>query len=116
MYEQTMGELGIQILAAGGETPQVDIPGIPADWPHADVAAGWGGDRLRMYENETGQWLITWETAWDTGTDASEFAARIRELAATFAGPVRVDQSHDSLRVRIDIASDEELTFDCCRL
>jgi hypothetical protein len=116
VYEQTMGELGIQILAVGDEEPALDFPGLPVEWPHQEVAAGWGGDRLRMYENTNGQWLITWQTAWDTGADASEFAARIRELSDTFAGSVRVDQNHDSTGVRVDIASDEELTFDCCRL
>ncbi|MDL2334601.1 MAG: hypothetical protein QFC55_01040 [Chloroflexota bacterium] len=87
-YQQTIGELLIQILAAGGETPQVAIPGIPAEWAHADVAAGWNGDRLNMYENTDGSWLIGWQTDWDTQADAVAFRARIDELAGTFGGQV----------------------------
>ncbi len=51
VYEQTMGELNIQVLASGGQEPAVNIPGFPTTWPRQEVAAGWGGDRLNMYEN-----------------------------------------------------------------
>ena len=85
-YEQTMGELNIQVLAGGGEAPAVNIPGFPTDWPHQEIAAGWGGDRLRMYENTDGHWVIEWHTAWDSAQDQTEFEARMTELAGTFAG------------------------------
>ncbi len=39
------------------------------------AAAGWGGDRVTMYEGPDGAWLIVWSTAWDTPADAAEFAA-----------------------------------------
>jgi hypothetical protein len=87
-YQQTLGELGIQIIAAGDERPQVDIPGFPADWPHADVAAGWNGDRLNMYENTDGSWAIAWQTDWDTEADAIAFRSRMDELSGQFGGPV----------------------------
>ena len=31
VYDQTMGELNIQVLATGGETPALNIPGFPTD-------------------------------------------------------------------------------------
>ena len=39
----------------GGQATPGYIPGLPVDWPHADVAAGWNGDRLNMYENTDGR-------------------------------------------------------------
>jgi hypothetical protein len=113
VYEQTMGELGIQILATGGEEPDILIPGLPVDWPHQEAAAGWGGDRLRMYEAMSGAWYIAWTTVWDTQADASQFEGRIAELEGTFAGPMRVEAN--GLEVQVRIASREDLLFDCCR-
>jgi len=88
--EQTMGELGIQILATGGEEPPIAIPGLPVEWPHAEVAAGWGGDRMNMYEHSDGRWAIAWLSKWDTADDAAEFSTRVGELTATFGGASRV--------------------------
>jgi hypothetical protein len=108
VYQQTMGELNIQILAAGGERPAGYIPGLPANWAHADAAAGWGGDRLNMYENADGsQWLIDWQTAWDTQTDADEFSARVTELQSTFQGALRLVPGPQT--VRVVLASDPNL-------
>jgi hypothetical protein len=107
-YQQTMGELNVQVLATGGEKPPLDIPGLPAQWPHAEVAAGWGGDRLNMYEDAaSGGWLIDWQTAWDTANDATEFSTRIGAIQATFSGTTRVSASGQS--VRVIIASDPSL-------
>lgn len=108
-YQQTFGELGIQILATGGEVPDVLIPGLPVDWPHAEVAAGWGGDRLNMYEGPNGAWAIVWATAWDSQADQSEFSARVSELSATFAGlsstaPTQLQTEHMLITA---VASDE---------
>ena len=86
VYEQTLGELGIQILAAGGEEPELLIPGLPVDWPHQEAAAGWGGDRLNMWEGPNDAWAIVWQTAWDTGADQDEFEARIEEVVGSFDG------------------------------
>jgi hypothetical protein len=85
-YEQTLGELGMQIIAAGGEVPVGAIPGIPVEWPHAEAAAGWGGDRLVMYESSDGHWRIEWTSVWDSAADAMEFKSRIDELSGTFSG------------------------------
>jgi hypothetical protein len=86
IYEQTMGELLIQVLATGGEVPPATLPGLPVEWPHAEAAAGWGGDRLNMYEHTDGRWGIVWESTWDSGPDAAEFVTRIGELASSFDG------------------------------
>lgn len=108
VYQQTMGELNVQVVATGGEKPPLDIPGLPAQWPHAEVAAGWGGDRLNMYENGD-QWLIDWETVWDTEQDKNEFSDRIFELAPTFQGSMRSMPGSDANSIRVVIASDASL-------
>ena len=103
-----MGELNIQVLATGGEKPPIDVPGLPAQWPHAEVAAGWGGDRLNMYEDAaSGAWLIDWQTAWDTAQDATEFSTRMTELESTFGGSTRLINGPQT--VRVVIASDPSL-------
>lgn len=108
-YEQTMGELGIQILATGGEEPAVNLPGLPVDWPHQEVAAGWGGDRLNMYENSDGRWLVLWATAWDSEADQSEFLSRVSELAPTFTGPSSTVYTQDQTNFFLitGVASDD---------
>jgi len=107
-YQQTMGELNIQVLAAGGEKPAIDVPGLPVAWPHQEVAAGWGGDRLNMYENAaSGAWLIDWQTAWDTQADADEFSARMTDLQSTFQGTLRLIPGPQT--VRFVLASDPSL-------
>ena len=106
-YEQAMGELNTQVFVGGGEQPPLAIPGLPGiEWPHQEDAAGWGGDRLKMYESGD-QWLIDWQTTWDTETDASEFASRVNELTATIDGTTRVFA--EGTDVRLVVVSDPEL-------
>lgn len=100
-YEQTLGELGVQIIAAGGEVPPGAIPGLPVEWPHADAAAGWDGDRLVMYESSDGHWRIEWTSRWDSAADAAEFKARIDELSGTFAGVTATGINFTSVDVSI---------------
>lgn len=92
-YEQTFGELTMQVWAAGDEAPD-GFPGLPVEWPHADSVAGWGGDRLRMYENGE-RWLIDWHTAWDTEADAAEFSTRMIALRPTLQGHLLVEPGSD---------------------
>jgi hypothetical protein len=115
-YLDTLGELNIQILAAGDERPDPVLPGFPGgEWPHGDAAAGWGGDRVAMWEGPGGEWVIVWLTAWDTTTDANEFAVRVDELKTRFGGPAQVERIVvvDALPpqdlVRLVIASDATL-------
>jgi len=104
---QTLGELDIQVLMAGAEAPAEVLPGLPVAWPHSDAAAGWGGDRLAMYEGPNSAWLIDWQTAWDTPTDAQEFFARVNVVKSLFQGVT--EDAIQSKIVRMVIASDSSL-------
>jgi len=97
-YIDTFGELNMQMFVAGGEEPDSPIPGLPmGEWPHAADAAGWGGDRIAMWErDESGSWAIAWRTAWDTKADADEFAARTTALQATLDGASKVVRTSDT--------------------
>ena len=64
-YEQTMGELAMQVWAAGSESPPDVIPASRSPG-RIRMSTGWGGDRLNMYEGPNGAWIIDWMTAWDT--------------------------------------------------
>jgi hypothetical protein len=105
-YRQTLGEALMQVFAAGDESPPAVIPGIAMEWPHQETVAGWGGDRIHMYEHQDGAWIIDWHTSWDSDVDAAEFETRVNDLTSRFAGPATVTGSGDS--VRVVIASDQE--------
>jgi hypothetical protein len=90
----------MQVLAAGDEAPSQPIPGFPMTWPHAEAVGGWGGDRLNMYENGE-QWIIDWQTAWDTQSDADEFATRVNELSTRFQGITRISTTPQGVRVQV---------------
>ena len=105
-YQQTVGELILQVWAAGDESPPDTIPGLPVEWPHAETVAGWGGDRLNMYEGPTGAWIINWLTVWDTQADADEFASRVEELRDRLDGPVQIHAGGLSPEVCLIIGSD----------
>ena len=102
-YTQTFGELGLQVFVAGGEAPNT-LPGLPAAWPHQEAAAGWGGDRLAMYEGPDGAWAIDWQTAWDTPADATEFSSRAQELQSTLQGAAEISSGEQT--VTLFVASD----------
>lgn len=102
-YTQTLGELNVQVWVGGGEDPIETIPGFPPEQPHSGAAAGWGGDRLAMYESTDGRWAIAWEIAWDTQADADEFLDRALELQGTLDG-VSAIVLHGQDRVRLLLA------------
>jgi hypothetical protein len=104
---QTLGELDIEVLMAGDEAPAEVLPGLPVEWPHSEAAAGWGGDRLAMYEGPNDAWLIDWQTAWDTPADAQEFVARVNQLRPSFQGDSETFALSD--KVHVAIASDHAL-------
>jgi hypothetical protein len=105
-YSQTFGELGVQVWVGGGEQPSEGIPGLPAEQPHAEAAAGWGGDRLVLYEDGADGWAIVWELAWDTPQDTDEFLARALELQATLDGESLI-RSVAADRVQVLVAHDQ---------
>ena len=112
VYQQTMGELIMQVWVAGDETPTPAIPGLPVEWPHAETAAGWGGDRLDMFENAEGGWGIVWSTAWDTAADAAEFRGRAEALRSLLAGPSEVVVGLPDNGVAILVGSDDSVVSD----
>jgi hypothetical protein len=82
--EDTLGEFILRLwLTQGGVIPE----------QASTAAAGWGGDRLELYDSPNGTSLLL-VTEWDTLGDASEFAA-----AAKAALP--------KLGLRGDVAFDE---------
>jgi hypothetical protein len=48
-------------------------------------AEGWNGDRYRLIEAPQGE-ILVWATAWDSQTDADEFAAAARSIGTTRYG------------------------------
>ena len=53
----------------------------------ADATAGWGGDRVALFEGPSGAWGAVVQTAWDSEADAEEFAVAAEGmLAALRAG------------------------------
>ncbi|HEY7598777.1 MAG TPA: hypothetical protein VH741_02530 [Candidatus Limnocylindrales bacterium] len=113
-YEQTMGELIIQIwLADGADAPMPGLPLPTTEWQ--DAAAGWGGDRIAMYENGTDQWAIVWRLAWDEPTDSAQFeiiATRLLPLLdgrTEFGTQVIGDKMHATLLIASDQATLDRL-------
>lgn len=110
VYRQTVGELIMQVWAAADETPTPTIPGAPVAWPHAETVAGWGGDRLEMFETTDDRWAIVWETAWDTDADMQEFATRAGEVLLGLDAFSRAAPGPDTANYEhvIVLASDQE--------
>ena len=83
-YSQTLGEMQMGTWVADGREGQTLLPGLPAPLPHAEAVEGWGGDRLVSLDGPDGAWAVVWQTAWDSGRDASEFSdaavAAMRDL------------------------------------
>jgi hypothetical protein len=89
----TLGELSIEVWlepSAGSAAS-------------AEAAAGWGGDRVAMYEGPNGAWLIAWSTAWDSAADAQQFSAAASAALGSAHG--RVLGSSGSSKVAVYLAS-----------
>jgi len=85
-YEQTLGELQIWVWAADGRRPRSIFPILPAQLPRAEVAAGWGGDRLVSLDGPDGAWAVVWQTDWDSAEDATEFRQAARAAMRDLPG------------------------------
>lgn len=111
--ETVMGELGIQILAAdGAEWDPMSFSLGGQTMPNAEVAAGWGGDRLITLDGPDGAWALVWQTAWDTPEDAIEFfdggTAALSSLPyAQFASSEDITGTGLAEPVVVVLASDE---------
>ena len=64
--EDTLGEFQLRVW--------LDQLGSEAAVSAVKAAAGWGGDRVALLDGPDGAWAIALSTAWDTPTDAREFA------------------------------------------
>lgn len=64
LFENTMGDLGLRILAASL---------VGAKEIAGQVAIGWGGDRFRVYRTSAGPALV-WVIVWDSPVAANRFA------------------------------------------
>jgi hypothetical protein len=93
--EDTLGELEMGIYFGLGQ-------GIDRD---AAAAEGWGGDRLRVYRNPSGETAVVWFTAWDDEREAREAALAARATAERSAHPerARVEQVGRSLLLVRDL-------------
>lgn len=63
--EDTLGELELSVFLGRGTPDEID----PA------AAAGWGGDRLRIYRKPDGTGAAVWFTSWDSEAEAEEAEA-----------------------------------------
>jgi hypothetical protein len=84
ILEDTLGELLVRVLAGRA---------FAADRA-AQVADGWGGDRLRALARGH-ELALVWMTAWDSPGDATEFAAALPSLLPD----ARVEQREDRVLV-----------------
>ena len=96
--EDTLGELqlGIWLREAG-----------VSDDASATAAAGWGGDRLAVYNGPDDAWAVVVDTRWDNARDATEFADAAQSAVDGLDDPAQLSTVADQ-NVMILIASDEE--------
>jgi hypothetical protein len=85
-YAQTLGEMQTHVWVADGRKPRDLFPGLPAQLPKAEAAAGWGGDRLVSLDGPEGSWVVLWQTDWDTEADQDEFRAAALDATEDLAG------------------------------
>src|SRR5690606_22595403 len=78
-YEDTLGEFVTSLLLGNFTGEKASA---------ARAAAGWGGDRIAVFENEElKQRRIVWKSRWDSAADADEFyLAYSAALAAKYPG------------------------------
>ncbi len=70
IYQDTLGEFVISTMLSMCMTDKAAV---------AEIAAGWGGDRIVVTESSGGKRRITWKALWDTQKDADEFAKAYAE-------------------------------------
>ncbi|MBO6937462.1 MAG: hypothetical protein JJ863_20985 [Deltaproteobacteria bacterium] len=74
--EDTLGELELAVYFGQGRTSGV----------HADAAAGWSGDRLRVYRGGPMGAAVVWLTLWDDEDEALEAEAAARHVGQEITG------------------------------
>jgi hypothetical protein len=100
VLQDTLGEFQLSIW--------IREAGKVAVGPAATAAAGWGGDRLALYEGPDGAWAVVVETAWDTDQDATEFVAEAKKIVVTLDENASADVlQRDPSQASIVIGSDD---------
>jgi hypothetical protein len=85
LYDTTLGEFYLRQY----------LRGIMSSSLAGQVAAGWGGDRFQLWQNDdTGELAWSLFIAWDTPEDEAEFAELFGE--ALFASPIQGSASVDN--------------------
>lgn len=104
--EDTLGELELSVFLGQGTSRDRD----------RDGAAGWDGDRLRVYHRaaaEGGEALaFLWISRWDDEREAVEAEASARRVAASLAtpaGPMRVRRDGRALAISAGLGETGEL-------
>ena len=92
-WQQTMGEARIGVWLADGAPADRPSPTAPADYARAGAATGWGGDRLVSLVGPGDSWAIVWQTEWDSGDDAAQFASAATEVLAGLSGAHAVESA-----------------------
>ena len=100
--EDTFGELQLGIWLRES--------GIPAEVA-ATATAGWGGDRLAVYQGPDDAWAVIVETRWDSARDATEFADAAQSAVDGLANEAVLSTADDDA-VTIVIASDDKTLLD----
>jgi len=72
------------------------------------AAAGWGGDRAVIAEGPDGEFAVAWRLAWDSATDADEFADAYATVTDALPFPAVVRAIGDD-EVLVVHASDDDL-------
>jgi len=75
-FASVMGEMRVGVFVAADEWFEMPLPAPEGViLPNAEAATGWGGDRIVTVDGPEGEWVVVWQTVWDTAPDADEFAA-----------------------------------------
>ena len=84
VFEDVLGEMGIDALLGrpGAERVMASMgPGGRRNHIERRItAAGWDGDRLRIYRLEDETPALMWRSVWDREEDATDFSAALRAL------------------------------------
>jgi hypothetical protein len=103
--EDTLGELEMSVWLAIGSSADRDRV----------AAAGWGGDRLRVYRGPGTATAAVWWTTWDDQAEAIE-AERAVTIVASHVFGVRAHRVGRALSILIDVPDEAataiESTFD----
>jgi hypothetical protein len=100
--QDTLGEfqLGIWLRGSGGA---ISVAATTA-------AAGWGGDRVVLLDGPNSSRGLALLTAWDSATDATEFADAARAAIASFGLNGEVVFQSGATTVRVLVGSDDAIT------